>query len=37
MIKNLNEFIENDNAVDIFYVERKIKMKKLRNRPPFEW
>lgn len=31
------EFIENDNAVDIFYVERKIKMKKLKNRPPFEW
>lgn len=31
------EFIENDNAVDIFYVERKIKMKKLKNKPPFEW
>lgn len=31
------EFIENDNAVDIFFVERKIKMKNLKNRPPFEW
>ncbi len=31
------EFIENDNSVDIFYVERKIKMKKLKNRPSFEW
>lgn len=31
------EFIENDNAVDIFYVERTIKMKKIKNKPPFEW
>ena len=31
------EFIENDNAVDIFYGDRKINMKKLRTRPPFEW
>ncbi|MCI9038457.1 MAG: hypothetical protein HFJ29_01020 [Clostridia bacterium] len=31
------EFIENDKAVDIFFVERNIKMKKLKNRPLFEW
>lgn len=31
------EFADNDNNVKIFSVERKIIMKNLKERPPFEW
>lgn len=40
--ENLNDieiyqFSENDNNVDVFYVERKIKIKNLNEKPHFEW
>ena len=31
------EFTDNDNNVEVFSIERKIKIKNLKQRPPFEW